>query len=47
MRGMLAGRLLALNDRKTVRNWLADKKKELGKYPLSAYDQSLLGRLFP
>lgn len=50
MRTLLTARLLGLNKRKSVRNWLFDKKKSLAgstKKPISAYDHLLLDRLWP
>jgi len=47
MRGIVAGRLLALNDRKRVQSWLVDKKRELLKDLDSHYDRALLKTLIP
>jgi hypothetical protein len=47
MRGLIAARLLALNDRPAVREWLKTRKEEFLKADISAYDRILLDRLLP
>src|SRR5260221_617517 len=45
MRAILQGRLLALNPKPRVGQWLRDKKRSLLKAKLSAYDKRLIRRL--
>lgn len=45
MHGLLAARLLALNDRPVVRGWIKTRKKEFLKADISSYDKRLLDRL--
>jgi hypothetical protein len=47
MRGLAAIRLLGLNYNAPVRQWLMDKRTQLEKSSLSAFDRSLLARLWP
>ncbi len=42
MRSLLAGRLLALNNRPQIQLWLKDRKAEFLKCSISLYDQTLL-----
>lgn len=46
-RSMLAGRLLLLNNRRLVRNWLEAKTKSLMRESISSYDKAFLLRFFP
>jgi hypothetical protein len=45
MRTVLTARLLLLNERRTVRQWVKDWKRRLAQKGVSAYDQALLDRL--
>lgn len=45
MRSILQGRLLALNSKSRVGQWLRDKKRNLLKAELSAYDKRLIRKL--
>jgi hypothetical protein len=47
MRSVLSARLLALNRKKAVTNWLTKKKIELQNSSISSYDKRLLERLLP
>ncbi len=46
MRRLLAIRLLALNDRKAVRSWIAARAGQLQKSKVSGYDKALLARVY-
>lgn len=47
MRRLLTLRLLALNDKRTVKKWLRDAKEKMLKMDVSDYDKILTGRLLP
>jgi hypothetical protein len=47
MRSYLAVRILALCPHKLVQGWIAARKKELFKEPLSAFDKKLINKLWP
>jgi hypothetical protein len=47
VRGLLAARLLALNNRPAIRDWLKNRREDFLKKDISTYDQALLARFLP